>query len=148
MTTYDYEVLGVPAADVAGSIMNDPDCMVRLYETDVIKAMLGYAQHQQNGDLYERCYAELERRATNCPNCGQPASSGLHASENLRDCPVWVPGVGWRFDFGGRNYESCHDCRARLYLTDECYAVDGAIVCGPCGQARYGDRAGDYLIVR
>jgi hypothetical protein len=28
-----------------------------------------------------------------------------------------------------------------------CYAVDGAIVCGPCGgKRRYGDRADEYLI--
>ena len=81
-----------------------------------------------------------------CPNCGQPAG-GFHASENLRDCPTWVRGEGWRFDFGTSNYEPCCDCGARLYLTDECYAVDSAIVCATCGQARYGDQAAEYRIV-
>lgn len=30
-----------------------------------------------------------------CPNCGQPAASGHHASENLDACPKWVAGRGW-----------------------------------------------------
>jgi hypothetical protein len=33
--------------------------------------------------------------ADDCPNCGQPATSGHHASENLENCPKWVPGKGW-----------------------------------------------------
>ena len=30
-----------------------------------------------------------------CPNCGQPAASGHHASDNLDACPKWVQGKGW-----------------------------------------------------
>jgi hypothetical protein len=42
--------------------------------------------------------------------------------------------------------EPCIDCWAPLTIDATCYAVDGAIVCGPCGIRRYGDRAGEYLI--
>lgn len=86
---------------------------------------------------------------SHCPNCGQPAARRLHASDgtrDLRDCPAWVPGEGWRYEFGVANYEPCHDCGARLYLADPCVAVDCAVVCVPCGTARYGDQVCEYRI--
>jgi hypothetical protein len=36
-------------------------------------------RHHPAGDLH-------------CPNCGQPASSGFHASWSLDECPVWEEG--------------------------------------------------------
>jgi len=42
--------------------------------------------------------------------------------------------------------EPCIDCYVPLPIAATCYAVDGPIVCGPCGKRRYGDRAGEYLI--
>lgn len=42
--------------------------------------------------------------------------------------------------------EPCIDCWVPLPLDATTYAVDGAVVCGPCGERRYGDRADEYLI--
>ena len=42
--------------------------------------------------------------------------------------------------------EPCIDCPALLLLSDEAYAVDGAVVCPSCARRRYGDRAPEYLI--
>src|SRR5208282_591096 len=40
--------------------------------------------------------------------------------------------------------EPCHDCFVILPVDATCFAIDGAIVCGPCGQRRYGARAAEY----
>ncbi|MGH3218971.1 MAG: hypothetical protein ACRDPY_09735 [Streptosporangiaceae bacterium] len=62
MTTYDYEMLPVPVADIAASIMNTPYA-VRSYDTSTIAAVRHWAQHAQNRDLYEVCHRELDSRA-------------------------------------------------------------------------------------
>jgi hypothetical protein len=41
------------------------------------------------------CDTCKDKYADPCPNCGQPAGSGDHEADNLRDCPRWVPGAGW-----------------------------------------------------
>lgn len=41
----------------------------------------------------------------------------------------------------------CIDCMVLIPFIAECYAVDGATVCRPCGAARYGDALSKYTIV-
>ena len=43
--------------------------------------------------------------------------------------------------------ESCMDCGAELLLSATVCAVDSGSVCIPCGKARYGEHAGNYLVV-
>jgi hypothetical protein len=78
-----------------------------------------------------------------CPNCGQPAASGHHASENLDACPVWT-GTGW----APRPPDTapCSDCGQLVdYLNEPWYAIDSGGLCVPCGQAR-GLNPDEYLM--
>jgi hypothetical protein len=40
----------------------------------------------------ELCGRTRPRDDQHCPNCGQPASSGVHAAPNLDECPYWLLG--------------------------------------------------------
>lgn len=80
---------------------------------------------------------------TDCPNCGQPAASGHHASENLDACPRWVDGKGWT----PRDTAPCSDCGKLVeYISEPWYAIDAGGLCVPCGQAR-GLNPDEYLVV-
>jgi hypothetical protein len=45
--------------------------------------------------LCEQCLRRHAEGEPHCPNCGQPASSGFHASDYLERCPDWIEGRGW-----------------------------------------------------
>ena len=61
MTTYAYELIDPPIADIASSILNYGHADI--YTPDIIEAVLQFAQHEQNTDLYAICYARLHRGA-------------------------------------------------------------------------------------
>lgn len=61
MTTYDYEMLDQPASELAEVVALYPNT-VKSLDYDVLFALLGFAQHQQDHTIYDACTHELDRR--------------------------------------------------------------------------------------
>lgn len=61
MTTYDYELLDQDPAQLAATICADPATAATL-DDDTLRAMLQWAQHNQDPTVYEPCYDETHRR--------------------------------------------------------------------------------------
>lgn len=72
----------------------------------------------------------------------QTRAKGLLGSHRLMYCHPEMPAEN-RPD---PDAKPCLDCRHLPGLAATSYAVDGAVLCGPCGIARYGARAAEYLI--
>jgi hypothetical protein len=95
-----------------------------------VRPVLG-AYRQAMADLGIPPHPQGQCPATPCP-CSAAADAIEARARELLDDP---------------DAEPCIDCWVPLPLDATAYAVDGAVLCGPCGIRRYGDRADEYLIV-
>ena len=165
MTTYDYELLPQPVADIAGDIMNAPYPAIRNYDVPTLRAVLHWAQNEQNADLYQVCYRELDRRGelgvtrpqyariypgrteldytvTTYPAAGEPiVETGFMSEADAR-----AHAIAKGFVPLDQDEEPCHDCGVIIPIEASAYAMDGATCCTTCGPQRYGEDAPKYLI--
>lgn len=80
MTTHDYEVLGADPAKVAGAIRNIPG-LAALLDLPTLRAMAGWAQHNQDRDLYEKCHQAF------AVGFYVPEPCSVHGTADWRTCP-------------------------------------------------------------
>ena len=78
-------VLNTPGGQVFADLSQRADV------DDDAKSRLEAAPEPSHGDC-DQCGHWHRKGEEHCPNCGQPAESGFHASMNLDDCPCWVFG--------------------------------------------------------